>query len=256
MKKIFKSFIQRYLRILTRFVLWRHKPLVVAVAGTVDKTFVKETILDELGRSAAVRGNPRSFNTEIGLPLAVLFLPSGYSSIFRWVDVLLAGTSISLFSRNFPKVLVLEMGVDQKGDMGYLLTIAKPTIAVVTRIERSFVDTGASMDDIAGEMKQLTESVSEKGSVILNSGDERVRNLGENAKAKVILYGQNSCDNARIKNIEEDSSGQKFVLDFDQKSEALQTQKRGKHNINALVIARVVNQEINRIKKEAERENK
>lgn len=98
MKNFFKRIIQFYLKLLTKFTLWRHKPLIVAIAGTADKTFVKNQILKQVGEDKKkIRGNPRSFNTEIGLPLAVLYLPSGYSSIFKWVDILMSGTTISFF---------------------------------------------------------------------------------------------------------------------------------------------------------------
>ena len=155
MKKFFKKIIQLYLKLLTKIILARHKPFVIAVAGTTNKTFVKETILNELGRGSDVRGNPKSFNTEIGLPLAVLFLPSGLASIFRWVDILLTGTCISIFSRKFPKVLVLEMGVDRIGDMKYLLSLVKPDIAIVTNIKRNFPGLKTTLDDIAKELTLL-----------------------------------------------------------------------------------------------------
>ena len=45
MKTILKKIIQFYLKLLTKFVLWRHKPFVIAVAGSTNKTIVKEYIL-------------------------------------------------------------------------------------------------------------------------------------------------------------------------------------------------------------------
>ena len=87
MKKIFKSFVQCYLKLLTKFVLWRYKPFVIAVAGSTNKTVAKEYILkflrEKYGKKE-VRGNPRSYTTEIGLPLAILSLESGESSFWKW----------------------------------------------------------------------------------------------------------------------------------------------------------------------------
>lgn len=249
MKKIFRGTIQYYLKVLTKIVLWRHKPMIITIAGTTNKTFIKEVILDELGRGPEVRGNPKSFNTEIGLPLAVLFLPSGYSSIFKWVDVLLTGTCISIFSRKFPKILVLEMGVDRRGDMKYLLSMVKPTIAVVTNINRSFPDTRTSLDDIAGELRHLIKAVPVNGSLILNHDDLRVRKFKEISKAKVILYGTaDECD-AKIESIETLPSGQKFSLNFNGNRDIIEIERPGRHNINAQVVAKVVSEELERIKK-------
>ncbi|MEA1926282.1 MAG: Mur ligase family protein [Patescibacteria group bacterium] len=247
MKKIFKQLIQYYLKILTKIVIWRHKPVVIAIAGTTNKTFVKEVILDELGRCPDIRGNPKSFNTEIGLPLAVLFLPSGYSSMFRWVDVLLTGTCVSIFSRDFPKVLVLEMGTDRKGDMKYLLSMVKPTIAIITNIDRNFPDTGATLDDIAFELSFLTQSIPENGAVVLNGEDLRVRRLKEKTKAKVVLYGTDKKCGARISDIEILPFGQRFKFDYQNSKQSMEIKRHGRHNINALVIAKIVDKELRRI---------
>lgn len=244
MKKILKPIIQRYLRFLTRLVLMRHKPLIIAVAGTTNKTFIKETILEELGRGPDIRGNPKSFNTEIGLPLAVLFLPSGYSSVFKWVDVLLSGTCLSIFSRKFPKVLVLEMGVDRKNDMKYLLSMVKPKIAVITSIDRSFPDNNTTMDDIAQEMKDLVSVIPEDGAVLLNADDERVTMLKDFAKAGVICYGRNLNADVRLDNISMTDSGQSFDLFFNDEKFSYETQKFGEHNLIAMAVAKVISKEI------------
>ncbi len=240
MKKVLKIIVQAYLKLLIKIVLIRHKPFVIAVAGTTNKTFVKETILDELGRDPNVRGNPKSFNTEIGLPLAVLFLPSGFSSIFRWVDVLLTGTCISIFARKFPRILVLEMGVDRVGDMKYLLSLVKPRIAVVTNIDRSFPDLNTTMDDIANEFKMLAKAVPSDGTLILNGDDIRTKSLAGSNKAKTILFGKDKSSDAVIYNIDQLEAGQKFSLKYGKRIETHETNRHGIHNINALVIAKIV----------------
>ncbi|MEA2007415.1 MAG: Mur ligase family protein [Patescibacteria group bacterium] len=249
MKKVFKFFIQFYLKLLTKAVIWRHKPLIIAVAGTTNKTFIKEVILDELGRGVDVRGNPKSFNTEIGLPLAVLYLPSGYSSIFRWVDVLLTGSCISVFSRKFPRVLVLEMGVDQKGDMEYLLSMVKPTIAVLTTVKGDFSQNETYLDDIVDELGCLVASVPKGGAVILNGEDERVRKLEEKTNVKVVVHGNDQQCDARISNVESTVEGQKFSLEYKGKAETIKTERRGRHNVNALVVAKIVATQLKEIKK-------
>lgn len=240
MRIFFKFIIRRYLKLLTKFTLWRHKPLIIAVAGTTNKTFIKEVILDELGRGADVRGNPKSFNTEIGLPLAVLYLPSGYSSIFRWVDVLLTGSCISVFSRKFPKILVLEMGVDRKGDMEYLLSMVKPTIAVLTTVSGDFSQNETSLDDIAVELGRLVSAVPKKGAVILNGEDERIRKLKSKTNATVVVYGRDEQCDAKIRFVEETLEGQNFTLVYDGQVSKIETERRGSHNVNALVAARIV----------------
>lgn len=244
MKKIFKFIVERYLKLLTKIIIHRHNPLIVAVAGSTNKTFIKDQILAELKNEKGVRGNPRSFNTEIGLPLAVLFLPSGYCSIFKWVDVLLAGTYISFFQRNFPRILILEMGVQRKGDIKYLLSIVKPSMVVISDLSRNFSDNKSLMDD---EMAHLVFSVSKKGKVILNIDHDRVKALEKYSKAPIIFYGKRKEAEARIKNINENSDGQTFDLELDGKKVHIKTELFGLHNVHSLVAAKVVAGEVRKI---------
>ncbi len=244
MKKIVKFIIERYLKLLTRIIIGRHKPLVIAIAGSSNKTFIKDQILEEFKNEEEVRGNPRSFNTEIGLPLAVLFLPSGYSSIFKWVDILLAGTYISFFKRNFPKILVLEMGVQKKGDMRYLLSIIKPKIVVVSDISGNFSDNKKTIDH---EIAVLIRSIALDGEIVLNIDHERVRVLEKQAKAKVIFYGTKKEADVKIKNIRKNFDGQSFDLDINGKKTTQKTELFGMHNIYALVAAKIISDKINNI---------
>ncbi|MFW5885273.1 MAG: Mur ligase family protein [Patescibacteria group bacterium] len=246
MKKIFKFLVEKYLKFITKVLLWRHKPRIVSVAGTTNKTFIKNKILQELKEEGNVRGNPRSFNTEIGLPLAILFLPSGYSSIFKWCDVLITGTWIALFCRNFPKVLVLEMGVNKKGDMKYLLSIVKPDLAVISNINKSFPDNDCWQDDLAEEMKVLVKSVPKEGTIILNADDARVKDLRKNAEGKVILFGEGRDSDAKISGIKRNTSGENFNLSFKNKKKHIKIDLYGKHNIRAQVAAYVAAEEIKR----------
>ena len=244
MKKIFKFLIQYYLKMLAKIVLWRHKPLIVAISGTTNKTFIKDLLLKEIDNNLEVRGNPRSFNTEIGLPLAVLFLPSGYSSVFKWADVLFEGTLISLFSQKFPSILVLEMGVDCKGDMNYLLSIIKPSIAIVTNIDKSYPDHNTSVSDIVNEMGELVRSIDRGGAVFLNGDDVMVKELEKLAEAEVITWGSGNDFSINIHDIQKTESGQRFRISYKNREELIEIEKFGYHNISAKAVAKIAAEEI------------
>jgi UDP-N-acetylmuramoyl-tripeptide--D-alanyl-D-alanine ligase len=249
MKKILKFFIQYYLKLLVKIVLWRHKPMIIAISGTTNKTFIKDLILKEIGDKMDVRGNPKSFNTEIGLPLAVLFLSSGYSSFFKWTCIIFEGFFVALFSRKFPKVLVLEMGVDCRGDMSYLLSIVKPAIAIITNVDRSFFGNDTSIDDVVDEMRQLVKSIKKEGKVFLNGDDERVKALAKDSRASVVTWGASDDCIAKILNVKETEFGQSFILKSDGKEEMIEIKKFGYHNISATVVTRIVTKEILKKKK-------
>ena len=62
----------RGLQMLARLYLKRRRPRVVAIAGTRGKTVMKRVLTELLSAHLHTRANPLSYNTEVGLPLAVL----------------------------------------------------------------------------------------------------------------------------------------------------------------------------------------
>jgi UDP-N-acetylmuramoyl-tripeptide--D-alanyl-D-alanine ligase len=243
MKKYLKLFVQFYLKILTKFVLWRHKPFIIAVAGTTNKTTVKEYILKFLREKYGqdeVRGNPRSYNTEIGLPLAILYLDSGESSFWKWWRILIQAKLKVLFSRKFPSKLVLELGVEKKGDMKDLLEIVLPSWVVVTNIEGTYSDSQSNLDEIFEEMKLLAEKLPPKRKLILNFDDERVKKLAEFSPAEKISYGFSDGADAQATNLKTTVQGQTFDFSFRGEKESVEIKKYGRHNVYAWMIAKIV----------------
>ena len=250
MKKLFEQIIQYYLKLLTKIALWRHRPFVIAVSGSTNKTPVKDYILKflreksppagEASGEKEVRGNPKSYNTEIGLPLAILYLESGESSPVKWIKVLIQAKIVALFSRKFPKKMVLELGVEEKGDMKYLLEMVRPKIAIVTNIEGSYTYSNSSLEQIFEEMKLLVEKIPSDGHILLNSDDGRVRSLAEFAKAKIITYGLGEGAEARAENLKTDAQGQTFDFIFRDKKESVRIKKYGRHFVYAWMAAKIV----------------
>jgi UDP-N-acetylmuramoyl-tripeptide--D-alanyl-D-alanine ligase len=227
--------------------LWRHKPFVIAVAGSTNKTVAKEYILKFLREKYGekeVRGNPRSYNTEIGLPLAILYLESGESSFWEWWKILIQAKMKALFSRKFPSKLVLELGVDKKGDMEYLLEMVRPSWVVVTNIEGNYSDAQSNLDDVFEEMKLLVKKLPKSGKLILNFDDERVKNLAEFSKAEVITYGFSGEADVLAENIKTTVQGQTFDFTFQNKKESVEIKKYGRHNVYAWMIAKIVKENL------------
>ncbi len=243
MKSFFRKIIQFYLKLLTKFVLWRHKPFIIAVSGSTNKTTVKDYILkflrEEYGETE-VRGNPKSYNTEIGLPLAILYLESGNSSVLRWLRILARAKIRAFFGRKFPSKLVLELGVENKGDMDYLLGIIRPAIGIITNIEGSYTYSNSGLETIFEEMEVLAKNLPENGYLLLNSEDARVMELAKKTKAKVIAYGLGNKAEARAENVNSDARGQTFDFAFRGRKESVRIKKYGLHNVYAWMAAKVV----------------
>lgn len=204
MKEILKKFVRWYLKVTTILVLRRFKPEIIAICGTVGKSRTKELIKKILAKKYSVRANPRSYNTDFGLPLAVLYLESGFSSFSAWAKILAKATSLALFSRKFPQKLILELGADQPGEMNYLLSIiGKPKVLIVTNILPSSSDGTEDLNRKANEVRQAVKSLDEDGIVILNIDNLWIKNMQKDTQAKVIFYGKDEKADIRLIDIDQ-----------------------------------------------------
>ncbi len=173
MKSFLKCLVGVLLKYLAKIILWRFSPRIIAIAGTEGKTEIREAITAKLleSNTLRIRENSRGFNTEIGLPLAILDEPSGKSSLSEWYTILLSAFKKAFFQKEFPEVLVLELGVDTKGEMEKLLNIVHPDISVLYCIRpRGFGD-----EDFLSTMEKEFQILSSRSfRFIANKDDERI----------------------------------------------------------------------------------
>jgi len=239
MKLIFKTILQYYLKYITKLVLVIHRPTIIAIAGSTNKTFVKEEVAHALKKQGIdVRSNPKSFNTEIGLPLAVLYLPSGYDSYRNWLPIIFKAALI-IFRRNFPDYLVLELGVSNPGDMKYLLSIIKPKIAIITDITQRYLESFSDMDKLVGEYEYLIRKVN-CGLIILNYDNIRIRNLSKVAQVPVEFFGlQNGAYWQAVK-ISRTEQGQIVKVSHNDIINQYKIKRFGKHHVYSLLIGLII----------------
>lgn len=95
---------------LASFTRDKFKSPVIAVTGSAGKTIVKEWLADILGLTISVIRSPKSYNSQIGVPLSVLKLDDKY------------------------KLGIFEAGISLPGEMEKLQRIIKPDIGVLTNI--------------------------------------------------------------------------------------------------------------------------
>lgn len=185
-----KKVLQNALAGFAKTVIEREKPLVVGVTGSVGKTSTKEAIGAVLGGSFKIRVSPKNYNNELGLPLAILGLKSGGKSLFGWLGAFLRGWRAAMMkAAGYPKILVLEMGVDRPGDLAKLMEIASPAIGVVTAVGEAHAEFFGSMDEIAKEKRTLVEKLPREGFAILNRDDDRVWSMAGRTRAKTVSFG-------------------------------------------------------------------
>jgi UDP-N-acetylmuramoyl-tripeptide--D-alanyl-D-alanine ligase len=113
---------------------------VVGVTGSVGKTSVKDIARTLLpGR---VHASPENWNTEIGLPLALLEAPGD------------------------TEVLVLEMAMRGKGQIAELGSIAEPEVAVITNVGPVHVELLGSVEAIAAAKAEILDYLAPGGAAV------------------------------------------------------------------------------------------
>ena len=165
-------------------IIKRFRPMVIGITGSVGKSSTKEAVYLVLKQfQPAIRKTPSNFNNQIGLPLSIIgidFLP-GYN-LWLWLKVFMLAVWRLLFSNNYPKILVLEYGIDRPGDMDQLVAIAKPDLAVLTDIGWSHLQFFADQNELANEKAKLLGSLSHAGTAIINNDNPLVVSKAGNLK--------------------------------------------------------------------------
>src|SRR5262249_42957595 len=109
--------------------------------------------------------NPRSFNTEATLPIALLQLTADH------------------------EVAVLEMGTFGPGEITLLTQLARPHIGIVTNVGPSHMERMGSIEVIAQAKSELVQALPGDGYAILNIDDPRVRAMAGQTAARPFFYG-------------------------------------------------------------------
>lgn len=172
-----------------KLVLWRHKPRIIAITGSVGKTTTKDAIYAAIaGRVRAAR-SLKSFNSDIGVPLAILQLDNPWSDPLAWILTLVKGVGV-LFAP-YPEWLVLEVGADRPGDIRKIARWLKPNHVVYTGVPKvpPHVEFFGSAEAVFREKRSLAEHVRTGGKVFVNADDARVRELKNQFRSQFVSYG-------------------------------------------------------------------
>ncbi len=186
-----KSLLQYWLRLFSKKILNKYKPDIVGITGSVGKTSAKEAIAAVLQNKFTVRCNTKNYNNEIGLPLTIIGVDkTPGKSVWGWLAVMLKAKKL-IFKRdkNYPEILVLEMGADKPGDIEYLTELAPCKVGVLTFISHAHTEFFKTLKKIAQEKRIIISHLRQDGFAVLNFDNELVMQSINTTKAEVITYG-------------------------------------------------------------------
>lgn len=197
MIRLMKTIVVFVLTLLARMVLWKYKPAIIAVTGSVGKTSTKDAIFDVLKDAQWTRKSAKSFNSEIGIPLTVLGLENAWRDLAAWTYNFLKGLKLILFYAEYPKVLILEIGADHPGDIRRVTKWLSPEMVVITRLPEYpvHVEYFSSPEKVREEKLELLYALSPQGIFVGNGDDHYIVEVVRDAKFKTYLYGWGKlCD--------------------------------------------------------------
>lgn len=191
MKTTFKKTVAYILQIESRLVLWKYKPKIVAITGSVGKTSTKDAVYAVFCGVTHVRRSEKSFNSELGLPLTILGLSNGWSSPLLWLKNILQGLWLFIWPHKYPKWLVLEVGVGKPGDMKTTASWLKTDAVIITAIGEtpSHIEFFESRKHLIEEKSKLIDTLKLDGLLVLNADDEDVLGMKSKTKSITKTYG-------------------------------------------------------------------
>jgi UDP-N-acetylmuramoyl-tripeptide--D-alanyl-D-alanine ligase len=204
---------------LQRFsAFWRNKfdLRVIGITGSVGKSTTKELVAEVLSRRYRTLKNIGNYNNEVGLPLTMLRLGTGY------------------------QCAILEMGFYKPGEIQLLCDLAKPQVGILTNIGTVHAERAGSQADIARGKSELVQALpaGPEGTAILNLDDSWVAPMAKQTHARVFFYGLDpNADLWADEIISMGLNGIRFTLHYLGQVYPVQAPIIGQHSIHTVLRA-------------------
>lgn len=149
---------------------------IIGVTGSWGKTTSKELIASILSTSGSVHKSPGNYNTEYGLPLALLEMEKN-------VDY-----------------AVFELGLQYPGDVKKLSKVLEPTLGLITGVGKVHLGNFSETREIAREKLGITAGMGQDSRLII-SGDYPVllKEAGNQMDFDPVLFGTSSKENMKYR---------------------------------------------------------
>ena len=170
----------------------RFKGITIGITGSSGKTstnYFLSNALNQFGKTHKTFGNN---NNIIGLSLTLSRLPHNFD------------------------FCVLELGMNNSGEISELAKIAKPNIAVITNVSNSHIQNFKNEKEIAKAKSEIFTGLKKNGVAIINSDNiwkKFLINEAKKAKVKIHLFGHSKISNTQIIKLVDEKEGSTIFYD-------------------------------------------
>jgi UDP-N-acetylmuramoyl-tripeptide--D-alanyl-D-alanine ligase len=199
---------------------WRGKYSipVVAITGSNGKTTTKEMVAAILSRSWKVLKNHGTFNNLVGVPLTLLQLDRTHEAA------------------------VIEMGMNQPGEIERLTEIVQPSVGMITNIQPAHLEGLGDLASIQAAKGALFAGMAATGTIVVNRDDPRVLKEASSFLGRQVGFSSKG-DPAEVsleRVLGMDGEGSRFLLRLPEETLEIHLPVLGLHHIKNAVAAAAV----------------
>jgi len=148
---------------------------VIGITGSNGKTIVKEWLYQLLHEDFIIVRSPKSYNSQIGVPLSVWHMNKQHT------------------------LAIFEAGISLPGEMKKLEEIIKPSIGILTNIGEAH---GEGFKDVKEKLVEKTELFSNVQTIIGNGDDDLINEVLRGTGKKFFSWGKTGNNDLQIISIE------------------------------------------------------
>lgn len=207
---------------------------VIAITGSVGKTSTKDIISSVVSTSYNVLKTQGNLNNHIGVPMTILGLKDH-------------------------NALVVEMGMNNLGEISVLSKIAKPNIAVITNVGTSHIGNLGSRENILKAKLEILDGLKDDGILIINNDNDLLHKwsteLKDRTDFKICTYGIENVSDVVAEDIVLNENSSSFNVKFKENNilEKINVPIGGVHfvynTLCAIMVGKVLNIPMEKISK-------
>jgi UDP-N-acetylmuramoyl-tripeptide--D-alanyl-D-alanine ligase len=186
---------------------------VVAVTGSTGKTTTKDMAAALLAAKGPVLKTEGNLNNQYGLPLTLLRLEERHAAA------------------------VLELGMSAPGELRALSAIARPDVAVITKIAPVHLEFFPSLDAIADAKAEILEGLRPGGTAVLNGDDPLLVARGRAFPGRVVWFGRDRRFEVSAEGWRGNAFGMRFDLVIDGRKHDVALPLIGLHTVENFLAA-------------------
>ena len=191
---------------------------IIGVTGSVGKTSTKEALYAALDRAhpGRVHRSVKSYNNHTGVPLSLARMPRD------------------------AEYAVLEMGMNNAGEIAALTRMVRPHVAIVNAIAPAHIENLGSEEAIADAKGEIFEGLEEDGVAIIPNDTPHRDRLVKAARRhadRIITFGHGDADVHALHAVRAEQGGSLITASLLERDLTFTVSQRGEHWVsNALAV--------------------